>query len=514
MLFYGGFMSDLDRDNTFFTNKKNFFSVNIKNITYESAFESALKFSKSNEYDYIAKNKLFIETEFQQLKTILETSDSDSLEHWLYCYACCMMLQRYYTIYEKEEEAKKCLDARRNMLSKLKLSNEKQLQLNEEIKAEIKKLGNKSLTTTAIRQFLGKTNIQRLVFTFSRLTIRQTLQLAKDLNWLESIDSLLGTHPDVNNMTSIIDGAGVYFNLFSVGLFATRFAINIAMIAKHTFAPNADETKLSRKDRFLKELYDRHYQLLNDLVWGVVNFLCNYNQLVGLSNAFAGWLTAGFLLFDLSLLLVEFHLAEQEYNKQKEQYTNELRHYNELIENVNTKDEDKQRYRDHCEIIEKQLVALDIQRENKIGAIWCDIAAAILLATGFTAALIFASPAVIIASYFVCLLASATYLSDSAFGKYKEKCFIEKQEKQKNPDASIATQERQAARNDFILSMVKYTAVPIALVVVFTICWPAAIVLTAAYLGLFDTVASKVMDCIRGNGNIPKRIETPMVFLV
>lgn len=492
MLIYGGFMSDLNRGKTFFTDKQNFFAA-LK------THDKTLQFVKGKQYDYVAKNKSFIETEFQQLKTILEKQKSDSQAHWLYCYACCMMLQKYYTIYEKEEEAKRYLKARREMLSRLQLSAEETERLNQEIDEEMKNLASQPVTTTATRQLLGKTNLQRLVFTFSRLTIRQTLQLAKDLNWLESLDNLLGTHTDVNNMTAILDGAGVYFNLFSVGLFASRFAINIAMIAKHTFAPNGEEAKLSRKERFLKELYDRHYYLLNDLAWGVVNLLCNYNQLFDLSSAFANWLTAGFLLFDLSLLLVEFYLAEQEYNKQKGQYQTELASYRALIDNTETTAEDKRRYAEHCQIIERQLVELDIQRQNKIGAIWCDIAAAILLATGFTAALIFAAPAVIIASYFVCILASATYLSDSAFGKYQEKRFIVQQQEQAHLDAKIATQEMQAARNDFILSMVKYTTVPIALVVAFTICWPAAIVLTAAYLGLFDKVASKVMDAFSAN---------------
>lgn len=493
MLVYGDFMANLSRDKTFFTDKQNFFAVPLK------THADALMFAKNKQYDYIATNKLLIETEFKQLKAALEKQENNSQAHWLYCYACCMMLQKYYTIYEKKAVAKAYLEARKNILAQLELSATDRASLNQEIDREINDLANQSITATAVRQFLGKTNLQRLVFTFGRLTIRQTLQLAKDLNWLESLDNLIGTHTDVGSMTSILDNSAVFFNLFSVGLFASRFVINLGMIAKHTFAPNGEEARLSRKERFLKELYDRHYYLLNDLAWGVVNLLSNYNQLFDLSNTFANWLTAGFLLFDLSLLLVEFYIAEKEYATKKNQYQSELATYQSLIKSAGKTEKEIKQYNENCRILNQQLVELELQRQNMVGTLWCDIAAAILLATGFTAALIFAAPAAIIVSYFVCVLASATYLSDSAFGKYQEKCLVVKQQEQARLDAKIAVQEMQAARNDFILSMVKYSTVPLVLVVTFTICWPAAIVLTVAYLGLFDGVASKVMEALSFN---------------
>ena len=50
-------------------------------------------------------------------------------------------------------------------------------------------------------------------------------------------------------------------------------------------------------------------------------------------------------------------------------------------------------------------------------------------------------------------------------------------------ELSMAIKEARIARNDFILAMFKNTFMPLLIVTTFAVCWPAALVLTALYVG-------------------------------
>lgn len=73
------------------------------------------------------------------------------------------------------------------------------------------------------------------------------------------------------------------------------------------------------------------------------------------------------------------------------------------------------------------------------------------------------------------------YLSSDAFSKYQEKSL--RLEQAKDGDYAVALKEYEAARNDFIFTMVKNTVMPTLLIATYAICWPAAIALTVLYVG-------------------------------
>lgn len=233
-------------------------------------------------------------------------------------------------------------------------------------------------------------------------------------------------------------------------------------------------------DRFKQELYKRHCNFANDLVWAIVNGLCNFNNLFHISGPMAGYLTAVFLGFDVGMTLYKCHLAKQEYLVKKSQYLSEIEDYNnpELFKKMSA----EQRLL-HIDMLNKQLLELEINWQTKEATFYFVAAAAALLMSGFTAALLLSPPALVLASFIVCTMAVAMYLSADKYAAYKEKELYYEQAQLTGKDGVTAHKEFEIARDDFIFAMVKNAIVPTVLISTFAVCWPAALVLTALYMG-------------------------------
>ncbi len=236
----------------------------------------------------------------------------------------------------------------------------------------------------------------------------------------------------------------------------------------------------TRLDRFKHELYKRHCNFANDLVWATVNFLTNFNQVTQISGPVAGYLTAVFLTFDVCMVLYKLTLAKQEYLTKKAQYVQEKEDYNnpELFKTMSAEEKLA-----HLELLDKQLIELEINWQTKESNFYFVAAAAALLAIGFTASMLLSPPLLVMGCFFVCQLAVAMYLSSGAYAQYKEKSLYLEQANLTGKDLALAQKEYEKARNDFIFTMVKNAIVPTVLIATFAICWPAAIVLTALYIG-------------------------------
>lgn len=447
-----------------FYRDKNAFFVE-SNMTVEKASDIA----RARPYQFLAENRSLIEAEYNHLKTLLQKNGENRQAYWLHCYYCCVLLRHYYAKHDQKEKAKS-----------YRLQSEEIKKMIEESESRLSNDVNDSTTNTA-KKISGQSNMQRLAFTFSRLTVKNAILMANDLLWLEQLDQLLGIRSDINDISAAIDSPGSVFNFLSVGLFGFRLAVNFGMVLKHTFDPTKAEEELTTCERLWKELGDRHYQLLNDLAWGTVNLFCNYNELMNISSATASWLTVAFLVFDLSLLLIEHHLKEQAYLTKKAQYKKEIEHYQHLSDDDSLTIEQLREYIQHIEVLNEQLMQLEASWINDSASLHCDIAAAILLGAGFTASLLFASPAVVIASYFACTIAVAMYISDGAWGNFQKQCFMLQQAEIAEKGIGDAQKNKNEALIDFIKSMVKNTVVPMVIMTALAFYWPAAVVLAVGY---------------------------------
>ncbi|AHE68473.1 hypothetical protein [Legionella oakridgensis] len=451
----------------FVMDKQSFFSSSVDSINKVRTRVS------QKEYEFLSKNQLLIEQEFNQLFASLKKNPKHREAFWLYCYYCSLMLQSYYQGYGKFDQAEKY----HKLSEEIAYFYEQGVfpdaptvqSWQNQFSKDLGELASTLKHASKIRSWVSFTNITRLQIVFSRLTLKQSLAIIQGSSFLEKLDEILGRHTDIDGMLSTLDKPAAVLNVLSVGVFAARFVINIGLILKHTFVPSEAEKSLSLKERFAKELGKRHCDLLNDMVWATVNGLTNYAKYFNISAPVANWVTAGFLLFDVSLLVYRRWLAEQEYLLKKEQY---------LQEKAQHADDDKR-----CQLLDEQLAELEIHWQASNASYWFNISAAILLMTGFSAYLLLASPVAAPACFFACVLAVAMYLSADMYGKYHEKSMLLQRAEQTGGDVSLAAREMQEARSAFMVSMVKNTMMPLLIMATFAVSWPAAIVLTVLFIG-------------------------------
>jgi hypothetical protein len=500
LLLFGEIMTYSAQYRDFSADKQHFFS---DALTARSAKVRA----NGKDYVFLANNHLLIEQEFNQLFASLKKQSKNNQEFWLYCIYCCDLLRSYYTAYNKQDKA----EYYRSQLEKLKarsksggfLDNDVR-SLKQKIAADLGVLASTPVHIAKIRDWVAFANIYRLHFTFCRLTVRQSLLLASELKWLEKLDQMLGTHMDVNGMVSRLNAPAALFNLLSVGLFAARLIINAGLLLKHTFLPATEqECLLGVKKRFYQEVYARHCVMINDAVWGATNLLTNYRMLFNISAPFAAWLTAGLLVFDVSWLFYGRRLAKAEYRVKEAQYRHEKNNYELLMQAASIGMDDMKKYQKHCQMLDKQLDELRLNEETANAKFLFNILAAVLLTTGFTTSLLLATPVAVIVSYFVIVVGVAMYFSAGTYGAYKEKSLILQQHKLNSENTDIAQHDKHVTRNALIITMAKNIIIPMLIVTALAVCWEAALLITALYIGY---------ECLHGyfQGNPPANTRRPL----
>lgn len=466
-----------------FSDDKRSFFANVS--TFDSVKASAE--ASKHDYRFLAKNRFCIEQEFNQMYAALNLNGDRREEYWLYCYYCCIMLERYYSKfgYDKPEKAREYRKLVRDYKEphKGKANQDGYFKsLGKKISTDVNSLFSTPLHTSQIRDWIGFGNIYRLVFAFSRLAVRQSILLIHELRWFALLEQWLGRHIDVDGMVSTIDSPVPIFNALSLGFFAARLTLNLGVMFKHIFAPTENEKMLSKTERFRIEVSRRHCVMLNDFVWLIINGLTNFSAVFHIPGPVAAGLTAGFLFFDVSLLIYRRHLAKKEYLLKKAQYTSDQQFFDDQF---NAGKISNETYLNHCKMLREQQNQLKISWDAMNSNLLCQVTAAVLLLTGFSAALVFATPAGVTVGFIICSIAAATYLSSDLYGAYKEKAMVLQQceleniqgEKLKEAQTQLTT-----ARNAFILAMVKNTVIPAMIVTLFAVSWPAALLFTALYI--------------------------------
>lgn len=473
--------------NAAFLDDKNKFFAQLRT---EKAVETKIKVTdellKEKEYVFLLQNQITLESEFVHMFAVLKKSKDENNEaFWMYCYYSASLLEAFYNAYEqasKKEEYSKLKQQIKNRLLNIKqeekAAEESFIQsLENSFVNSFSNLARIPFHVSILRDYAAYSNLCRVYWVFCRLTLVTGFAFAENLHLFDKLDAVLGTHTDVNKIIQTLQAPNGVLNYFSVGLFLIRFVIDGGMLLKHTFFPSPEEKKSkdSALERFKYELYKRHCNFTNDLVWATVNFLTNFNQLTGLSGPAAGALTVVFLGFDMCMFIYKLHLAKQEYKVKEAQYLEELKNLEFLTLSPDERDAHEKQLKD-------QLAELEISWKTKQSTFYFAASAAALLTIGFSTALIFSPPGIILASFFMGTFAVAMYLSIGAYSKYTEKS-LRLDQANLPVDRSLAIKEYEAARNDFIFTLVKNTVMPTLLIATFAVCWPAAIALTVVYLG-------------------------------
>lgn len=473
-----------------FSSDKNQFFMQLPKEKIESTIEVIEKYSEKLEYKYLLQYQKTLEEEFTQLFAVLQSQKDENKEaFWVYCYYCATLLETFYKAYSqkgKEAEYSKLKGQIKNRLFKVKENDpivpERFIDsLKNNFINSFRNLKNAPFHLSQIRDYVAYMNLCRLYWVFCRLTLTNAFSLAKELNLIAQLDAVLGTNTDVDKIISVMQAPNKVLNYLSVGFFLMRFVIDSGLLLRHTFFPSEAENKneTTAFERFKFELYKRHGNFANDLVWATVNFLTNFNHITHIPNPIAGALTAGFLGFDVGMTLYKCQLAKQEYLTKKAEYREEKKDYDaHKIPGLT----DKERIA-YLETLDKQLIELEINWQTKQGTFYFVAAGAALLMFGFSSALIFSPPGMVVASFFVCNLAIAMYLSAGVYSKYQEKSLRLEEAQVSGKELPGTLKEYQAASNDFIYTLGKNAIVPPLVIATFAIYWPAAVLLTVMCIG-------------------------------
>ena len=449
----------------FAVDKENFF----KNIPKEP--NQIKKEALNHSHSFLERNSISIEQEFIDLqKALLENNDPEQKDLWFYCYYCCIMLSVYYDEehYNSSGQHQKYVDLAQQ-IEKYLVSGvypkEKILTWKVQLYNDIHDLLSTPLHLSKIRNWLGFANAYRIAFTFSRLTNQAFFNaLSQVFNLPLDIDEL---HKRINQTTAV-------FRALSVGLFLARLLVNTSLIIKHTFFPTSGEAELGMSQRFYQEITKRYPQLLNDLVWALINGLTNYAEFFKIPGSTANTLLCIFLVFDMVLLTYRMHAAEQNLTLQLSQYLRE--------QTLLLKSSGKAQQR--LEYLNQQITSLRIKIETTRYNFNTNIAAATIIFFGFSTSLLVTMPLLLCASYFTIVLGTALYLSADAYSEYKEKQLVEENLKFIGKNTQTAKANTQAAWHKFATTITKNTVMPIIIMATLAVCWQAAlalIILSIAY---------------------------------
>lgn len=492
--------------------------------------------AEMSSYAFALQANIELEAEFDNLTQVLE-SHKDKKEWssavWSYYYYCCRLLMEFYGSDKPDERAYHNPSKRayyENYAAKIKRhvndAEDEPLVSTpfiKELKTDFSELLKTPLRVSSIKNKLGMMNMFRVYWVFCRLTFTTGLHHFRDKGFIDLFEKTLSSKFDENEFIRKMEAPNFIFNALSVGLFAGRLLLNVAMLMKHTFFPQGAEKNATVAQRFKFELYKRHPVLMNDAAWATVNLLTNYPELINISAPVANWLIAGFLLFDFCLILWQRNLAEKEFRHKRNQYRQELDGYCDKSREIETAitqkevlfaekpfDSNSDSLLKEIEKLKAQhalnqeLISLTMKTQRELEISWevknstflFNAAAAFLFIAGFTASFIFAAPVVALVSYATCMVAVAMYLSSGSYGQYKAKslrfydanCDFEKVrgglvapglELIKANHQSL--QEYQAARRAFGLKIAENVIIPTLVLGLMAACWQAAVVFIVLY---------------------------------
>lgn len=431
----------------------------------------AAKRANHTQKDYVAQNLLDIEEDLNQFYGSLANKNKHKDRVWLYCFYSAIILENHYktTIPVDKDKTTKYSAIRKEMDKHF--NTKSHFELDQLAKDFIDFLST-PFHSAKISSVAGVANIWRLKLAFMRLVIQTSILFAKESEFLSK---LFGGHAGFDQMLETLGKPTGLFNAFSVGFFGVRLLMNIGEIIKDTIKPvnRADKDWYARLS---KAFWDRHIVMANDIVWATVNGVTNYAKYFNISAPVANWTMAAFLIFDISLLFYRRRLKEEEY-----------------LLKVAEKEAAKNKAMDNPELFAKldnELQALRMEATIIDSTIWFNITAGTLILSGFSAALLLGTPAALPVTFVVCCLAIAMYASESAYSKFKEKSLRLEQEESSANDKSqdplaieLAKSEKKEALSDLGLAVAKNTVVPMLIMGTFAVSWPAAVLLTLAYMG-------------------------------
>ncbi|HHF7344548.1 TPA: hypothetical protein ACPSKB_000954 [Legionella feeleii] len=299
-------------------------------------------------------------------------------------------------------------------------------------------------------------------------------------DFIEGINRKLGNHYSTDDFLQILNKPNNFLSALSVGIYSSRFMINLVVMCKYTIQAHLGK-QLSSEKVFLDELEQRGFTMLNDIVWGTVNLLIYRQEMFRLSTAAIVNTVAVSLVFNVALVVTHWlfdatrhHQRIQELEKQTENLP-----------------ADSQK----MAIIKRQMDILQDEWDAQSAYYAFNFTAACCQAVGFGVIfLLFGSLS--LTYVFSMMLGSALYATANEFKQCTQANLAVQRELLNGQQVNDPTHrkllteltvERHNANAHFWKNLVYNTAGPTFIVTVTAISWPAALLITAAYLAYQST---------------------------
>ncbi len=333
---------------------------------------------------------------------------------------------------------------------------------------------NALLHCSDMRGYVSYANLYRIYWVFIHFTINQACVIANNTKFLSYLEQLLNHKIDIQAFEKTLNGPASVLNILSVAIYALRLAIDVAMIFKHCWFPAECEQDLNGSERAWTELKKRFPDMLNNIVWGVINLVTNYNDLFNISGAFALQIIAGLLIFDMCFNYYVYHSQRKDYMAQLESLKSTL--FNINIINLEER-----------ESILRDKQALEDEWAVKESVHQFVVAASVLLFASFTSSLIITAPVFVLGFYLAGTLGVAMYMSAGEYGAYQATQLKLVQAQRLGTDTvsvqELETLEQEAslAQQQLICSLAEKTIAPTVLILTFAVSWQIGLVLVAGY---------------------------------
>lgn len=444
-----------------------------------------------NDFKFLFDNNELAQQEYDLMISNLDGQEQKRKEYWLWCYFCADLLHNYYTQYRDETKAKNFADVKTRIIAYTEKKPGTALgpmpplkpsfvgMLWSTLKNDLNEMFYEMPQhSTKIKSRLGDLNFTRLYLTFLRLSWVTAITWGQKTYLLEYLNEILGRRLNTDAVVKILQAPAEALRFLSVAIFALRFTINLVISLKHTITPSEQEKAVAWYRRFYHQLRKLHASFLNDLIWGMVNLLANYASLFNISAALAGWMTAGFLLFDVGMFIWLHHLAKQDYTLKKQQLRADLLCFEQRYKETH----DPMWLERHVECNE-MLNKLEIEWQTTSKTYLFYATAAMLVFAGFTAAMMFATGIFAIAAYLVGVAAMSLYMSANEYGNMvKTGLILEQVQLDAKKDIQVEEANYLEARNHFIGKVLKTMLMPSVFIVAIALSWEIALLVSVAYL--------------------------------
>ncbi len=225
-------------------------------------------------------------------------------------YFTALILKEHYKDYRLEKKYKRYRDTVEKLecdLFYLREDTANKQETHLQLLALVKNAAKKAVSASMYRDAATYINLQRIYWIFCKLTMVE----------LDVIFGSSTAFPHADKLAEIISLPSATNNILSVAIFSLRLVHDIAMIVKHTFGNRAERENSSAGQRFVFELKKRFLDMLNNIVWGVINFVTNYGNICHISDVTGGYIISALLVFDIALVSFKRIEARKKYETAK-----------------------------------------------------------------------------------------------------------------------------------------------------------------------------------------------------